>query len=90
MWSGKINWTNLECHQNLDIKFAMKFLWIVLTLSGLWMIGACATTKTASFYVKARNPEELKVHAFERCGRNYKVLAYEDDTVRIECLGKKD
>ena len=38
----------------------------------------------------ARNPEELKVHAFERCGRKYKVLAYEDDTVRIECLGKKD
>ena len=53
-------------------------------------MGACETTKYSSFYVKARNSEELKVHAFERCGRKYKVLAYEDDTVLIECLIKKD
>ena len=56
----------------------------------MWLGGACETTKNPPFYVKARNSEELKVHAFERCGRKYKVLAYEDDTVRIECLGKKD
>ncbi len=72
------------------MKFIVKDFWIVLSLLVLWMMGACATTKTASFYVKARNPEELKVHAFERCGRNYKVLAYEDDTVLVECLEKKD
>ena len=71
-------------------KFAMKFLSIVVAVMTLWLGAACETTKTASFYVKARNLEELKVHAFERCGRNYKVLAYEDDTVRISCLGKKD
>ena len=64
--------------------------WIMLILPAIWLGGACETAKSSSFYVKARNPEELKVHAFERCGRKYKVLAYEDDTVRIECLGKKD
>ena len=53
-------------------------------------MGACETINSSSFYVKARNSEELKVHAFERCGRKYKVLAYEDDTVLIECLIKKD
>ena len=54
------------------------------------MMGACETTKSSTFYVKARNSEELNVHAFERCGRKYKVLSYEDDTVLIECLGIKD
>ena len=68
----------------------MKKKWIMLILHAIWLGGACETAKTSSFYVKARNPEELKVHAFERCGRKNKVLAYEDDTVRIECLGKKD
>ena len=68
----------------------MKKKWIMLILHAIWLGGACETAKTSSFYVKARNPEELKVHAFERCGRKYKVLAYEDDTVRIEGLGKKD
>ena len=68
----------------------MKIILIGLYLLSLWMIGACETAKSSSFYVKARNSEELKVHAFERCGRKYKVLAYEDDTVRIECLKIKD
>lgn len=68
----------------------MKNKWIMLFLPAIGLAVACKTLKTSSFYVKARNPEELKVHAFERCGRKYKVLAYEDDTVRIECLGKKD
>ncbi len=68
----------------------MKNKWILMILPAIWLGGACETIKNSSFYVKARNPEELKVHAFERCGRKYKVLAYEDDTVRIECLGKKD
>ena len=68
----------------------MKKKWIMLILPAICLGGACETAKTSSFYVKARNPEELKVHAFERCGRKYKGLAYEDDTVRIECLGKKD
>ena len=66
----------------------IKFL-IALYLSSLLMMGACETTNSYSFYVKARNSEELNVHAFERCGRKYKVLAYEDDTVLIECLGIK-
>ena len=68
----------------------MKIFLSGLYLSSLWMIAACETTKSSSFYVKAKNPEELKLNAFERCGRKYKVLTYEDDTVSIECLGKKD
>ena len=67
----------------------IKFL-IALYLSSLLIMGACETKISSSFYVKARNSEELKLHAFERCGRKYKVLTYEDDTVRIECLGEKD
>ena len=47
--------------------------------------GACET-KFKEIYVKARNAEELKIHAFENCGRLYKVLSYEDDTARIKCL----
>ena len=39
-------------------------------------------------YVKARTAEELKINAFESCGRQYKVLSYEDDTARIKCLKK--
>ena len=68
----------------------MKIKWRMLILALICLGGACDTTKFSSFYVKARNPEELKVHAFERCGRKYKVLAYEEDTVRIKCLVKED
>jgi len=46
---------------------------------------ACET-KLKEIYVKARTEEELKIHAFENCGRLYKVLSYEDDTARIKCL----
>ena len=45
-------------------------------------------TKFKVVYVKARTAEELKVHAFENCGRLYKVLSYEDDTARIKCLNQ--
>ncbi len=41
-------------------------------------------------YVKARTPEELKTHAYETCGRHYRVIAYEDDTALIECLKPLD
>ena len=37
-------------------------------------------------YLKARTPEELKTGAYELCGRDYKVLSYEDDTGLVECL----
>ncbi len=46
---------------------------------------ACESTLKEK-YVKARTPEELKIHAFESCGRQYRVLSYEDDTARIKCL----
>ena len=46
---------------------------------------ACET-KLKEVYVKARTAEELKVNAFEKCGRLYKVISYEDDTARIKCL----
>ena len=55
----------------------------------IWLVGSCET-KLTTFYVKAENSEELKIHAFERCGRHYRVLAYEDDTARIECMKKTD
>ena len=48
-------------------------------------VAACEN-KLKDIYVKARTAEELKIHAFENCGRFYKVLSYEDDTARIKCL----
>ena len=59
-------------------KYATLFVCIIFA-------SACET-KMKEIYVKARNPEELKIHAFENCGRLYKVLSYEDDTARIKCL----
>ena len=50
------------------------------------LFAAACETKLKEIYVKARNAEELKIHAFENCGRLYKVLSYEDDTARIKCL----
>ena len=45
--------------------------------------------KLKEIYVKARTAEELKINAFESCGRHYEVLLYEDDTARIKCLKQK-
>jgi len=58
-------------------KFATFLIYILFTV-------ACET-KLKEIYVKARTEEELKIHAFENCGRLYKVLSYEDDTARIKC-----
>ena len=52
------------------------------------LFAVACETKLKEIYVKARTAEELKIHAFENCGRLYKVLSYEDDTVRIKCLKK--
>ena len=51
----------------------------------IFFSSACET-KLKEMYVKARTVEELKINAFESCGRQYKVLSYEDDTARIRCL----
>ena len=67
----------------------MNCRWIWIILMPIWLAASCETRLT-TFYVKARDPEELKIHSFERCGRHYRVLAYEDDTARIECLKKTD
>ena len=61
-------------------KFATFFISILFAV-------ACET-KLKEIYVKARNAEELKIHAFEKCGRLYEVLSYEDDTARIKCLNQ--
>lgn len=37
-------------------------------------------------YLKARSSEELKTSAYDLCGRDYKVLNYEEDTALVECL----
>ena len=66
-------------------KILMKNKWIVLILTVIWLNYACETSNSY-FYVKARETEELKIHAFERCGKRYKVIAYEDDTAIIKCL----
>ena len=50
------------------------------------LFAVACETKLKEIYVKARTAEELKIHAFESCGRDYKVLSYEDDTARIKCL----
>ena len=52
------------------------------------LFAAACETKLKEIYVKARTAEELKIHAFENCGRLYKVLSLEDDTARIKCLKK--
>ncbi|SVC47466.1 uncharacterized protein METZ01_LOCUS300320 [marine metagenome] len=52
------------------------------------LFAVACETKLKEIYVKARTAEELKIHAFESCGRDYKVLSYEDDTARIKCLKK--
>ena len=50
------------------------------------LFAVACETKLKEIYVKARTAEELKIHAFENCGRLYKVLSYEYDTARIKCL----
>ncbi len=50
------------------------------------LFASACETKLKEIYVKARTAEELKIHAFENCGRLYKVLYYEDDTALIKCL----
>ena len=50
-------------------------------------IVSCATHKK-TFYIKARNNEEVKIGAFEICGRNYKIVALEEDTALIACIKK--
>ena len=50
------------------------------------LFAVACETKLKEIFVKARTAEELKIHAFENCGRLYKVLSYEDDTARIKCL----
>ena len=59
--------------------------WIWIVLMSLWLVRSCEA-KLSPFYVKARNSEDLKINAFERCGRHYQIIAYEDDTALIECL----
>jgi len=66
----------------------MKDYFTVFTLLTLLLNGGCGTKKTP-FYIKAISSDELKIHAFETCGRNFRVLNFENDTALIECL-KKD
>ena len=63
-------------------KYATLFVCILFT--------AACETKLKEVYVKARTAEELKINAFEICGRHYKVLSYEDDTARIKCFKQKN
>ena len=56
--------------------------WMLLLL--LLLVSACQ--EPVRQYLKARTPEELKTSAYELCGRDYKVLSYEDDTGFVECL----
>ena len=50
----------------------------------LLMVSACQ--EPVRQYLNARTSEELKTSAYELCGRDYKVLSYEDDTGLVECL----
>ena len=56
--------------------------WMLFML--LLLVSACQ--EPVRQYLKARTPEELKTSAYELCGRDYKVLSYEDDTGLVECL----
>ena len=46
-------------------------------------------TKKEPFYIKARNKEEVKIGAFEICGRDFKILTFEEDTALVACIKKK-
>ena len=59
-----------------------RLTWMLLLL--LLLLSACQ--EPVRQYLKARTPEELKTNAYELCGRDYKVLSYEDDTGLVECL----
>ena len=59
-----------------------RLTWMLLLL--LLLVSACQ--EPVRQYLKARTPEELKASAYELCGRDYKVLSYEDDTGLVECL----
>jgi len=59
--------------------------WTCSILMLIWLAGSCQT-RMNRFHVKARTSKELKIHAFERCGRHYRIIAYEDDTANIECF----
>ena len=59
-----------------------RLTWMLLLL--LLLVSACQ--EPVRQYLKARTPEELKTSAYELCGRDYKVLSYEDDTGLVECL----
>ena len=72
---------------SLKNKFFMKDYFTVFSLLTLLVNGACGAKK-APFYIKAISSEELKIHAFETCGRNFRVLKFENDTALIECLMK--
>ena len=54
----------------------------------IMFIVSCATHKK-TFYIKAINNEEVKIGAFEICGRDYNILTYEEDTALITCTKKK-
>ena len=57
-------------------------IWMLLLL--VLLVSACQ--EPVRQYLKGRTPEELKTGAYELCGRDYKVLSYEDDTGLVECL----
>ena len=60
-----------------------------VTLFICFLFCTSCESKLKEIYVKARTAEELKINAFESCGRNYKVISYEEDTARIKCLTRK-
>ena len=62
------------------------YKYAILILS-IWFSTACES-KLREIYVKSRTAEELKINAFEICGRHYMVLSYEEDTAHIKCLKK--
>jgi len=68
-----------------------EIIYIMYNLAFLFLIMffvACTTPKK-TFYIKARNNEEVKTGAFEICGRDFKILTYEEDTVLVSCTKKK-
>ena len=65
---------------NTSVKQSLAWMMLLLLL----LVSACQ--EPVRQYLKARTPEELKTSAYELCGRDYKVLSYEDDTGLVECL----
>ena len=71
----------------LKNRFKKKFYRIIINLIFLFVISLnlSCNQKNSPFYIKARSSDEVKIGAFEICGRDYRIISFEEDTAIINC-----